>query len=511
MSIDVCKNNSILLKKATAAASKNDSTNDTKTKKNRSSSFSKLQTLVASVSRRRTKQKGTLESKSNVSLPQPQPSPMPQLPPPNLKLKPSLSARPFSQFFFPSVKEEEDEEPSNTPTRATIARQISFSPPSPRQKQQQTKNRQLSRHSIAIDITDRQQQQTEESGSSSSSSRSSSLKTIRLLDDFTIKEEDEVEEEEQLISTVQSDIALSSTSIKRDYCISRSISQNKEKRLSGVVNVARARTVLGLDSLKSKETRAIHVWKNTITQLLSANPDQDCMLDNDKRELYKIMAHPALIPEDPLERQRFVRQSSPKDLAMVKFILNELIETEKSYNQLLVLIQDRYMRPMLAASQSKDPLVKSTDIPILFNHLPELVQLSDNLLQSFQSTNNVGKVFRSFESSFVVFLKYAMHYRTNIKTIKRACSNVLFIKINQENLSRRDTNRLGMSDYFIAPIQRIPRYCLMIKDLQKYVHPFDTNYVELDLALKILTGLAVAMDYAQNKAPPPSRSSIGTI
>ncbi|KAG1084628.1 hypothetical protein G6F42_021707 [Rhizopus arrhizus] len=196
---------------------------------------------------------------------------------------------------------------------------------------------------------------------------------------------------------------------------------------------------------------------------------------------------------------------------MVKFILNELIETEKSYNQLLVLIQDRYMRPMLAASQSKDPLVKSTDIPILFNHLPELVQLSDKLLQSFQSTNNVGKVFRSFESSFVVFLKYAMHYRTNIKTIKRACSNVLFIKIDQENLSRRDTNRLGMSDYFIAPIQRIPRYCLMIKDLQKYVHPFDTNYVELDLALKILTGLAVAMDYAQNKAPPPSRSSIGTI
>lgn len=86
---------------------------------------------------------------------------------------------------------------------------------------------------------------------------------------------------------------------------------------------------------------------------------------------------------------------------------------------------------MLAASQAKDPLVKSTDIPILFNHLPELVQLSDNLLQSFQSTNNVGQVFRSFESSFVVFLKYAMHYRTNIKTIKRACSNVLFIKIDQ--------------------------------------------------------------------------------
>jgi hypothetical protein len=52
---------------------------------------------------------------------------------------------------------------------------------------------------------------------------------------------------------------------------------------------------------------------------------------------------------------------------------------------------------------------------------------------------------------------------------------------------------------------------LFLVDLQKYVHPFDANYSELDLALKILTGLAVAMDYAQNKAPTPSRSSIGTL
>lgn len=98
---------------------------------------------------------------------------------------------------------------------------------------------------------------------------------------------------------------------------------------------------------------------------------------------------------------------------------------------------------MLAASQSKYSLVKSTDIPILFNHLPELVELSDKLLQSFKSTNNVGQIFRSFESTFVVFLKYAMHYRTNIKTIKRACSNVLFIKIDQVYEKYKKTKKKG--------------------------------------------------------------------
>lgn len=90
------------------------------------------------------------------------------------------------------------------------------------------------------------------------------------------------------------------------------------------------------------------------------------------------------------------------------------------------------MQPMVAASQAKDPLVKATDIPILFNHLLDFVDLSDKLLHQFESsTNNVGLIFRSLQSDLAVFIKYAMHYSANIKTIKRACNNVLFIKIDQ--------------------------------------------------------------------------------
>lgn len=42
---------------------------------------------------------------------------------------------------------------------------------------------------------------------------------------------------------------------------------------------------------------------------------------------------------------------------------------------------------------------------------------------------------------------------------------------------------------------------IAILDLQKYTHPSDSNYSELDFALKTLTGLAVAMDHVQNKVP----------
>ncbi|KAG2206293.1 hypothetical protein INT47_007307, partial [Mucor saturninus] len=416
--------------------------------------------LVASVSKRKTSSKDPSFNKyaSTTSLPNHNNKPPPA------RLKPSVSARPFSQFFFP-VKEE-----------MILVEQQTTRPENRRPTLTKNKNNN-NRHSVSLELID--------DSSNYSTSRSSSLKTIKtpfVSDNVVIA-----------TANSSSDIITSTSAscIPADIMTMTFPTSNNNKRLSGV---ARARTVLRLDSNKSREIRAIHVWKEAIAQLSTTDDEQD--------ELYTILSHPALIPEQPLERQRFVRQSSPKDLTMMRFILNELIATEKSYNGLLLLIKDRYMEPMIAASRTKDALVKSADIPILFKHLPELLAFSDRLLSGFQKTrNNIGQVFKGVETDLVVFLKYAMHYRTNTKAIRRACCNVLFVKIDQENLARRDTNRLGMSDYFIAPIQRIPRYCLLIKDLQKYTHPSDSNYSELDFALKTLTGLAVAMDHVQNKVP----------
>lgn len=96
------------------------------------------------------------------------------------------------------------------------------------------------------------------------------------------------------------------------------------------------------------------------------------------------------------------------------------------------------MEPMLVASQAKDPLVRSGDIPVLFGHLPELVSISEKMLAQFsnQSRNDmkpgdVAATFRHLESDLIVFLRYAMYYQSHAKIIKRACNNVLFVKIDQ--------------------------------------------------------------------------------
>ncbi|KAJ8661997.1 hypothetical protein O0I10_002328 [Lichtheimia ornata] len=243
----------------------------------------------------------------------------------------------------------------------------------------------------------------------------------------------------------------------------------------------RSSLLLSTPSIQKKEVKAISVWRNTVSQLL---------MQSDENDDYVFYDYPTC---------------TAKDLALCKFIMNELYTTEQSYHRLLTLIQTRYMQPMMAATHN--PLVRSSDVAVLFRHLPEMIALSEKLLACFEThathlwrdcdAIHVGHIFQTLEQDMVVFLKYAVHYQTNLKAIRRACNNVLFIKIEQESLARRDTNRMGMSDYLIAPFQRVPRYCLLIKDLMKHTERADPEYADLDISLKMLTGLTVAMDHVQ--------------
>ncbi|KAG2224973.1 hypothetical protein INT45_000094 [Circinella minor] len=157
----------------------------------------------------------------------------------------------------------------------------------------------------------------------------------------------------------------------------------------------------------------------------------------------------------------------------------------------------KYMEPMITAMKNKDPLLikKSGDIPILFGHLPQLLKVSQELIHLLEQRIPVEHVFIALQEELTVFLRYAVHYKTYFKTIRKACqTNVLLLSIERECLARRDTNRMGIADYLIAPIQRVPRYCLLIQDLLKHTQSTDPSHNELYIAFKMMTTLASVMN-----------------
>ncbi|KAG2237372.1 hypothetical protein INT48_009500 [Thamnidium elegans] len=199
-----------------------------------------------------------------------------------------------------------------------------------------------------------------------------------------------------------------------------------------------------------------------------------------------------------------------KDQAIVRFIINELYSTEKSFHQFLLFIRSNYMEPMQIASQSKNPLVKPNDIYVLFNPLLELITMSQVFLVkledyvqglSLQDMNPdmaIGYIFKELEHYFGVFLKYAVHYRCHLKAIRRASNTGYILKIDRKSKAlKKENNRLGLADYLIAPFQRVPRYGLLIKDLLRHTEAnllddYQTN--NLIYAQNIIDGLAITMN-----------------
>lgn len=195
------------------------------------------------------------------------------------------------------------------------------------------------------------------------------------------------------------------------------------------------------------------------------------------------------------------------------------------------------MEPMYTASQSKNSLVKPNDVYTLFYCLPELISMSEKLLfkleKCVKDSGNVspglviGGIFKELEQDFVVFLKYAVHYQSHTKSIRRSSHNGLTLRIERESKNSKENNRLGLADYLIAPFQRVPRYGLLIKgtyyeimsctkplsltffvlllDLIKHTELSKVQIEEEDTindliyAQNVIDGLASTMDQVQEK------------
>lgn len=130
------------------------------------------------------------------------------------------------------------------------------------------------------------------------------------------------------------------------------------------------------------------------------------------------------------------------------------------------------MDPFIAAAtQTSRPLVNPNDISTIFAYIPNIIEVSNVLAYRFESvakswheqSSRVGAVFLQMENDFEVYIRYAVNFHHSQRCINRAHNNILYRRFIQESLRKKETNRMGLSDYMIIPIQRVTRYSLLLK------------------------------------------------
>uniref|UniRef100_A0A6I8QL20 Rho guanine nucleotide exchange factor 17 n=1 Tax=Xenopus tropicalis TaxID=8364 RepID=A0A6I8QL20_XENTR len=167
---------------------------------------------------------------------------------------------------------------------------------------------------------------------------------------------------------------------------------------------------------------------------------------------------------------------------MRKHVFLTLLDTEQSYVESLRTLMESYMKALKQPENSFlcDPSLVDEifdQIPELLEHHEQFLEQVNHCVQNWGEIQTVGDVLvQSFSKEILVSIYSAyIDNFLNAKDAIRAAKEArpAFIKF-LEQCTRENKEKQALSDLMIKPVQRIPRYELIVKDLLKHTpkdHP----------------------------------------
>ncbi|KAI0004943.1 hypothetical protein BJV74DRAFT_315564 [Russula compacta] len=206
-----------------------------------------------------------------------------------------------------------------------------------------------------------------------------------------------------------------------------------------------------------------------------------------------------------VEINRNMKSSS----SAIEDILNEFVATERSYVKRLRTLKHDYADPLRTFARSKDTAIISLyDANTLFGNIDNLLPVNEALLADLdkmvspegpQTVGFIGDVVLRHFKDFHGFEQYKQYY------VKREEAQSIFERemsrkssgfaafVDRIKYSSADTmNRIGLRELLMDPVQRIPRYTMMLHAMIKRMPSGDPQRAKLVEAVEIASKIAQA-------------------
>ncbi|XP_030750379.1 putative protein tag-52 [Sitophilus oryzae] len=155
--------------------------------------------------------------------------------------------------------------------------------------------------------------------------------------------------------------------------------------------------------------------------------------------------------------------------------LLEIVNSEIKYVKQLETIINFFMVP---AEERK--LLKPDDFEVLFGNIKTIYNINKELLDELdKGFYNVANAFFKIAPFLKLYSVYAYEFRNIIRILQNArAANPLFAKFVQNQESRPEVQN-KLSALLITPIQRVPRYKLLLTHLYELTSPQEQDYEPL--------------------------------
>jgi hypothetical protein len=170
------------------------------------------------------------------------------------------------------------------------------------------------------------------------------------------------------------------------------------------------------------------------------------------------------------------------------YAAQEILETEVRYVRCLESMVDNYKRELersastsAAAPSGPQSLASPAQIRTLFSNAQAILNTNRVLLNQVRARvgqwdahSRLGDVFLRIADFFKIYIEYANNYDAAHEQFDQLIdSSEAFVRFC-EAMELRDGLDLGLEDLLIMPVQRLPRYVMLLESLLKYtpaVHP----------------------------------------
>ncbi|XP_071492691.1 rho guanine nucleotide exchange factor 39-like [Diadema antillarum] len=159
-------------------------------------------------------------------------------------------------------------------------------------------------------------------------------------------------------------------------------------------------------------------------------------------------------------------------------IVTEIFASERRYLEQLDIVITYFMRPL-----QRLRIVPENDVRIMFGDLTAIQAINKELLAHMEEMS-IGEAFLQLAPYIKLYSTYANNFEKAMDLLQEWESKTSdFNRFLREQESKPECRSLSLHALLITPIQRVPRYKLLLKQLLDHTQQSHTDYEKLKDAL----------------------------
>jgi hypothetical protein len=182
-----------------------------------------------------------------------------------------------------------------------------------------------------------------------------------------------------------------------------------------------------------------------------------------------------------------------------------VVKTERVYTTILSHIVNVFLNPLKESNLIKDGVITEENRRKIFpGALATLAQVHKDFLNGLEArvdkwgpASNIGDLFLTMIPYFKLYPVYVSDFENQMKALKEAKNNERFWEFVKGGFALLKDPSNDLPSLLITPVQRIPRYLMLVNQLLKYTWPSHRDYANMKSAA---TQLGKIAEYVDQKA-----------